>query len=34
VVLFFFSYFFCTLQALGDFRRKVTIIIHCSYLHH
>ena len=32
--IFFFHIFARTMQVLGDFRRKVTMTIHCSNLHH
>ena len=32
--LFFFFFFARTMQVLGDFRRKATMTIHCSNLHH
>ena len=33
-LLFFFAIFARTMQVLGDFRRKATMTIHCSNLHH
>ena len=34
ICVFFFRIFARTMQVLGDFRRKATMTIHCSNLHH